>query len=173
MKQRTEYIGEMQMKTILQFRLIVSVLCFLPFIAQSQSTMEFQLGTTIEVTAGGDICADDVIINGIYSGGGTKCGGALLVENEDLAPLHFALEQNYPNPFNPSTTISFSLPSISFVSLKIFDLLGREVATVVSEEMSAGKYTKQWNANGMPSGIYYFRLQAGSFSESKKLVLLR
>jgi hypothetical protein len=94
-------------------------------------------------------------------------------ESFSAKPAVFALLQNYPNPFNPATTISFSLPSKGFVSLKVFDLVGREVATIVSEEMSAGNYTKRWNANGMPSGVYFYRLQAGSFSETKKLVLLR
>jgi hypothetical protein len=88
-------------------------------------------------------------------------------------PKKFMLSQNYPNPFNPATTISFSLAKSSFVSLKIFDLLGREVATIVSEEMSAGSYSKQWNAANMTSGIYFYRLQAGSFTETKKLILLR
>jgi hypothetical protein len=88
-------------------------------------------------------------------------------------PKVFALSQNFPNPFNPSTMISFDLPVKSFVSLKVFDLIGREVASIVSEEMSAGNYTRQWNAANMSSGIYFYRLQAGSFSETKKLVLLR
>ncbi len=89
------------------------------------------------------------------------------------APQTFSLAQNYPNPFNPSTTISFSLPSQSFVSLKVFDIIGREVATIVSEEMPAGTYTRQWNAAKMSSGIYFYRLQAGSYTQTKKLVLLK
>ena len=88
-------------------------------------------------------------------------------------PTKFALNQNFPNPFNPLTSITFNLPNKLFVSLKIFDLIGREVATIVSEELSAGTYSKQWNANGMTSGVYFYRLQAGSYSETKKLVLLR
>jgi Secretion system C-terminal sorting domain len=89
------------------------------------------------------------------------------------APMRFSLEQNFPNPFNPTTNISFSLSSRSFVSLKVYDLKGREVATVVSEEMSEGNYAKQWNARNLPSGIYFYRLQAGSFKETKKLLLLK
>jgi len=89
------------------------------------------------------------------------------------APITFALSQNYPNPFNPSTMISFDLPAKSFISLKVFDLLGREVATIVSEEMLAGSYSRIWNASNIPSGIYFYRLQAGSFTEAKKLILLR
>ena len=102
-------------------------------------------------------------------------GKGLLTAIQDvtLIPTEYELSQNYPNPFNPSTTISFSLPSRSFVSLKLFDVLGREVATIISEEMSAGIYTRQWNATGMPSGVYFYRLQAGSFIDTKKLVLLR
>lgn len=91
----------------------------------------------------------------------------------DLITSKFSLCHNYPNPFNPATTISFTLPSRSFVSLKVFDGLGREVATIVSGEMSAGSYSKQWDASGLPSGVYFYRLQAGSFTETKKLILLR
>jgi hypothetical protein len=102
--------------------------------------------------------------------------GAVVENNLALAkeiPTVFELSQNYPNPFNPSTTISFSLPSKSFVLLKVFDALGREVETLVSEELSAGTYARQWNASNIPSGIYFYRLQAGSYSETKKLVLLK
>ncbi|MEW6655066.1 MAG: T9SS type A sorting domain-containing protein, partial [Bacteroidota bacterium] len=88
-------------------------------------------------------------------------------------PTHFNLEQNYPNPFNPATTISFSLPSKTFVSLKVFDALGREVSILVSEELPAGTYSSQWNASGLPSGVYFYRLQAGSFVDTKKLILLK
>jgi hypothetical protein len=89
------------------------------------------------------------------------------------APKIFSLAQNYPNPFNPTTTISFSLPSNSFVSLRIFDITGREITTIVSEEMPAGNYSRQWNASNMPSGIYFYRIQVGSFTETKKLTLLK
>ena len=88
-------------------------------------------------------------------------------------PMRFVLYQNYPNPFNPGTTISFNLLSKSYVSLKVFDVLGREVATIVSEEMPTGSYSRKWNASNMSSGIYFYHLQAGSFTETKKLVLLR
>jgi hypothetical protein len=93
---------------------------------------------------------------------------------EKLEPLtQFFLAQNFPNPFNPATRIAFSTPSRSFVSLKIFDLMGREVAALVSEELAAGSYTRQWNAAAMSSGIYFYRLQAGAFTQTKKLVLMR
>ena len=94
-----------------------------------------------------------------------------LTSNE--LPIKFDLAQNYPNPFNPTTTISFNIPLKSFVLLKVFDLVGREVATLVSEEMSAGNHSQQWNAVNISSGVYFYRLQAGSFTETKKLVLLK
>jgi hypothetical protein len=88
-------------------------------------------------------------------------------------PTHFSLDQNYPNPFNPTTTISFSLSTKSVASLKVFDALGREVSVLVSEELPPGTYSQQWNAADLASGVFFYRLQAGSFVETKKLVLLR
>jgi len=97
------------------------------------------------------------------------------VEQPTMArePASYTLSQNYPNPFNPSTTISFSIPAKWFVSLKVYDILGREVAVLVSEQLSAGNHSRLWNAEGLPSGVYFYRLQAGSFTETKKLILLR
>jgi hypothetical protein len=88
-------------------------------------------------------------------------------------PIEFRLDQNYPNPFNPSTTITFSVGTYSHTSLRVYDLLGREVATIFSGELPAGSYTKQWNAKNCPSGVYFCQLQADSFTETKKLILLR
>lgn len=104
----------------------------------------------------------------------THNGGVNAIDNEcNNIPSGFLLMQNYPNPFNSSTTISFSIPSQSFVSLKVFDLVGKEVATIVSETRQAGNYSEQWNASELPSGIYFYKLRAGSFTETKKLVLLK
>jgi hypothetical protein len=88
-------------------------------------------------------------------------------------PTLFSLSQNYPNPFNPSTTIRFTLASSSFVSLKIIDLRGREISNLVSEEMKAGTFSRQWNASHLSSGIYLCCLNAGAFKETKKLFLLK
>ena len=96
------------------------------------------------------------------------------VKNNQVGlPFKFELDQNYPNPFNPKTTISFALPIHSFVTLGIFDLLGREVAMLVSQEKSAGTYNVAFDASKLSSGIYFYRLQAGSFTETKKLILLK
>jgi photosystem II stability/assembly factor-like uncharacterized protein len=85
----------------------------------------------------------------------------------------FKLDQNYPNPFNSSTNITFTIPSKSFVSMKVFDLLGREVKTLISEELSAGSYSRRWITTNESSGIYFYRLQADQFSQTKKILLLK
>jgi len=88
-------------------------------------------------------------------------------------PSQYSLKQNYPNPFNPTTTIQFSIPRAAHVTLRIFNTVGQEVATLVSEELGAGTYARQWNAARSASGVYFYRLQAGEFTETKKLVLLK
>jgi len=78
-------------------------------------------------------------------------------------PTQFSLSQNYPNPFKPSTTISLSVPSTSFITVKVYDALGREVATVLSDELSPGTHARQWNAEGLSSGVYFYRMIAHPF----------
>lgn len=96
------------------------------------------------------------------------------VEKEKgLFPIKFELKQNYPNPFNPTTKIEFSLPKKEQVSLKIFNSIGDEVATLVNEALPAGIHNRSWNAVDVASGVYFFRLQAGGFIETKKLVLMK
>ncbi|MCZ7614786.1 MAG: T9SS type A sorting domain-containing protein [Ignavibacteriaceae bacterium] len=88
-------------------------------------------------------------------------------------PAQFILEQNYPNPFNPSTVISYRLPVSSDVTLKVYDILGKEVVTLVDEYKPAGKYEVEFNASSLPSGTYFYQLRAGSFIETKKMSLLK
>ena len=88
-------------------------------------------------------------------------------------PDHYTLYQNYPNPFNPTTTISYDLSSSGFVSLKVYDVLGREVETLVNEHQNVGKHFVKFSANNLPSGVYFFRLQAGTFIEARKLTVLK
>jgi hypothetical protein len=88
-------------------------------------------------------------------------------------PFVYSLKQNYPNPFNPSTTISYQLPVTNYVNLSIYNLLGQKVATLVNEKLNAGLHAAAWNATGFASGVYLYRLQAGNYAETKKLVLLR
>ena len=96
------------------------------------------------------------------------------VEEENVAiPFFHQLDQNYPNPFNPITTIDYFLQSRSDISLIIFNLNGREVARLVDEEKSAGKHSVKWDASNLASGIYFYRLQASDFVQTKKMVLLK
>jgi hypothetical protein len=88
-------------------------------------------------------------------------------------PDRFILEQNYPNPFNPSTTIHFSVPSSEFVTLKVFDVLGNEVTTLINEEKPAGVYEVNFSASQLTSGVYFYTINAGSFVETKKMILLK
>jgi len=87
-------------------------------------------------------------------------------------PKEYALIQNYPNPVNPSTTIQFALPAPGSVSLKIFDLLGREITSLISQEMPAGYFRVRWHAE-VRSGIYFYRMHAGSFVETKRMTVLK
>jgi hypothetical protein len=95
------------------------------------------------------------------------------VEGIKFEPTTFYLEQNYPNPFNPSTRIKYAISSKQFVSLKIYDLLGNEITTLVYEEKPIGNYEVGFNATGLPSGIYFYKLQAGNFIQTKKMLLLK
>jgi len=96
-----------------------------------------------------------------------------IVEVEIPFVNEFSLSQNYPNPFNPSTVISYRLPVIGFVTLKVYDILGREVATLVNEEKPAGEYEVEFDGSNLPSGVYLYRLTAGEFRDTKKLLLLK
>ena len=91
----------------------------------------------------------------------------------DQIPAYYKLEQNYPNPFNPSTTIQFSIPEQSFVKLEVFNSLGEKVSTLVSEDLNAGNYQYEWNAEKLSSGIYFYKLITGNFTETKKMILMK
>lgn len=89
------------------------------------------------------------------------------------APIKFSLEQNYPNPFNPATKIKYSVPFFSHISIKVFDVLGNEIKTLVNEEKPAGTYEVKFNGSNLPGGVYIYHLRAGNYSDSKKLILLK
>jgi len=91
----------------------------------------------------------------------------------NIIPSSYSLSQNYPNPFNPSTTIQFSIPEQSFVKLEIYNALGEKVSTLVSEELGAGNYKYEWNAENLTSGIYFYRIETPGYSESKKMILIK
>jgi hypothetical protein len=95
------------------------------------------------------------------------------VEENDQPVKSFQLFQNYPNPFNPSTKIRYEIPELSFVTIKVYDVLGNEIATLVNEEKPNGNYEAEFIGNGLVSGIYYYRITAGDFSQTKKMILLK
>jgi len=93
--------------------------------------------------------------------------------NANVLPTEYSLDQNYPNPFNPNTTINYQLPENNQVSLKVYDILGNLVATLVEKEMEAGYYGVNWNASQLASGIYIYRIISGSFVSTKKMILMK
>ncbi|HEY3293988.1 MAG TPA: T9SS type A sorting domain-containing protein [bacterium] len=102
---------------------------------------------------------------------GLIANGAIV--HHGTLPTAISLSQNYPNPFNPTTEIQFALPSVQKVKLSVFDMLGREIAVLASGTMSAGSHTAQFDGAGLPSGIYFYRLTAGSFSMTQKMLLVK
>jgi photosystem II stability/assembly factor-like uncharacterized protein len=125
------------------------------FVSPTEGWIVGDVGTILKTTNAGDPAT------GIANDGG------------DASVSKFQLNQNYPNPFNPSTTINYSLPRTANVSLRIFNALGQELASIVNERKEAGQYQAAWNASNVPSGIYFYRLQAGEFLDTKKMLLLR
>jgi hypothetical protein len=98
-----------------------------------------------------------------------------LMENDNSVPQVFELKQNYPNPFNPATVISFSIPNISTVTLKIYSITGKEITTLINEEKRPGEYSVYFDASlyGLSSGVYFYQLTAGTYSATKKFTLLK
>ncbi len=96
-----------------------------------------------------------------------------MLERILLNPTLFKLYDNYPNPFNPSTTIRYSIPEASFTTLIVYDALGNEVSSLVNETKSAGTFEVKFNASNLSSGIYYYTLQSGSITETKKMILTK
>lgn len=115
------------------------------------------------------------VINNILYGDTSTIIGIHTISTK--VPESFSLSQNYPNPFNPSTKIVFSIPSVEttrwVVSLKVYDMLGREVTTLVNQQLSPGTYEVNWDASNYPSGLYFYTLSAGEYSETKKMILIK
>ncbi|HRJ05608.1 MAG TPA: T9SS type A sorting domain-containing protein, partial [Ignavibacteria bacterium] len=94
-------------------------------------------------------------------------------QNGTSIPENFSLSQNYPNPFNPVTNIKFNLPKSGYVKLVVFDVMGREVATMLNENMNAGSYTADFDASQLSSGIYFYKLITADFTDTKKMMLVK
>lgn len=116
------------------------------------------------------------IVEGIGGGGlfaYSGCSGTLTGTGNSETPLSFKLEQNYPNPFNPVTKISYALPKSGLVTLSVYDILGKEVATLVNEVKSAGSYSVDFNASNFTSGVYFYKIETNGFSDIKKMMLIK
>ena len=98
---------------------------------------------------------------------------ATSMNDEGKVVTNYSLYQNFPNPFNPTTRIQFQLPNREYVTVKVFDILGNEVAILVNGEMEIGSYEVEFDASNLPSGIYFYRLQAGEFINTKKMILMK
>jgi len=111
--------------------------------------------------------------------GGSGMSGVIVVQNpvgvddEELLANQFELKQNYPNPFNPSTRINFSVPDASFIILKVYDILGNEVAVLVNEQKQAGNYQIDFDASELTGGVYFYQLTTNSFVDTKKMILMK
>ena len=93
--------------------------------------------------------------------------------NGNELPTEFSLKQNYPNPFNPSTSISYGVPKAGLVKLVVYDVLGREISTLVNERKEAGMYNVNFDASSLTSGVYFYKVESGDFSETKKMILIK
>ena len=113
------------------------------------------------------------ISQNIHGSPGKDDENTVSVEYDKTVPDNFRLFQNYPNPFNPTTTITYSLPKDVRVNLKVYNVVGEEIATLINKEMKSGTYTVNWDAMNSPSGVYFYKLSAGNFSDTKKMILLK
>lgn len=140
-------------------------------------------GTTVNANGSGDIAVKSnsdgsvtVFVLATNNGIGAYTFNANLTAIEqhgEATPSSYVLSQNYPNPFNPTTQIDYSVPRNSFVTLKVYNVLGQEVANLFSGNLRAGSYTATFDASRLASGVYFYRIDAGSFSSVKKMVLLK
>jgi hypothetical protein len=120
----------------------------------------------------GFACTKDSLEISVYDRNVLSVTTLNIKENQAFAN-YFQLNQNFPNPYNPTTTVKYYIPELALVTLKVYDMLGNEIATLVNEEKQIGSYELTWNAENLPSGIYFYRLQAGDFVETKKMVLMK
>lgn len=140
---------------------------------EGSTTTWMERGTTVHLNQGSNTIQMELYWGWMYLDYIAVPSSITGIEDEQTMPTNFILKQNYPNPFNPNTIISWQSPVGCHQILKVYDVLGKEVKTLVNEFRSAGNYSIEFNANGLSSGIYFYRLNAGNYSETKKMILLR
>ncbi|MGH2574695.1 MAG: M14 family zinc carboxypeptidase [Ignavibacteria bacterium] len=135
--------------------------------ANSSTALKIRFRLTSDVAVTGDgWYVDDIKLT-------NYCLGVTGISGNNQIPYRYALEQNYPNPFNPTTTINYQLPKQSFVSIKVFDMLGREAAVLVNSKMDAGYHDVTFDGTNFASGLYFYKIEAGEFIETKKMILVK
>ena len=140
----------------------------IPINVHSICTYRDQDSLHLSVDRDGDGVVDTIVTIQCFAFASTGVGSSL-----NPIPSEFAVYQNYPNPFNPSTTIRYAIPHRSHVTLSVFNTLGQQVAQLVNADIDAGYHEIQFNATNLASGVYFYRMQAGSYVETKKLLLVR
>ncbi len=158
------------MKTI-----ILTALLLITASACSQSVLTLGTGTSMGVLTGTNLCADILNGSGILYGSGNVCGGLVAVEPpvSNEMPLDFNLLQNYPNPFNPVTMLKYQVPQESYVTIKLYDELGREAGVLYDGNQHAGYYQFTVDGTNLASGLYYCRIEAGNFTKVIKMSLIK
>lgn len=131
-----------------------------------------QMKIRFSLVSNGSVVNDGIYIDNIRIVNYNAVPTNITVTSNEI-PNQYSLNQNYPNPFNPNTKISFAIPEKNFVSLKIYDMLGKEIASLVNEELAAGNYNYDFYASGLSSGIYYYTIKSGNFSQTKKMTLIK
>jgi hypothetical protein len=163
-------------KSLLHERIIV-ILTFLILttVVSSQSILTIESGASMKVLNGANMCVNIIEGPGILNGDGTLCGD--LVSEKPIAPnevpANFDMLQNYPNPFNPFTVIKYQLPKASYVSIKLYDPLGRLTAVLYEGNQQAGYFQEQVDGTNLASGIYFCRFNTGDYSKVIKMLLVK
>lgn len=158
------------MKTI-----ILITILLLAFSANSQSVLTLETGSSMGVTTGANLCANVINGSGILYGSGNICGGLVAIDpvTSNELPGTFNMSQNYPNPFNPVTVIKYQLPEAAYVSVKLYDQLGREILQLFAGERQAGFYELTVDGTNLASGMYFCTLKAGDHSGVIKMSLIK
>lgn len=155
--------------------LIVTIFLLINVSTNSQSVLTLGSGTSLGISAGTDLCANIISGTGILYGGGTICGGLVAINPiaSNELPAKFDVSQNYPNPFNPVTNIKYQLPKADYISIKLFDQLGRETAVLFEGNLQAGYYQVTVDGQNLSSGIYFCRINTSDFSKVIKISLIK